>query len=166
MRFPLWKLEEPTRLAWTRAEGGRGPPPHTLKGTRPGQPRRNTLRPARGEGAKLGERRARGQGRRQPHLAPRSPGRALQQGGHGGRTPPPPGRDRRGPAGSLTHSGLAGLAEGVVGEALHEAGLAHPPRPDDDHLQLEVGRARRLLPAAWLSPGERRRPRRRARPEV
>lgn len=72
----------------------------------------------------------------------------------------------RGPAGSLTHGGLASLAEGVVGEALHEAGLAHPPRPDDDHLQLEVGRARRLLPATGLPPGERRRPSRRARPEV
>lgn len=72
----------------------------------------------------------------------------------------------RGPAGSLTHGGLASLAEGVVGEALHEAGLAHPPRPDDDHLQLEVGRARRLFPATGLPPGERRRPSRRARPEV
>lgn len=89
----------------------------------------------------------------------------MRQGGHRGEDTPLPGSGR-GRAGALTHGGLAGLAEGVVGEALHEAGLAHPPRPDDDHLQLEVGRARRLLPAAGLAPGERRRPPRRARPEV
>ena len=70
------------------------------------------------------------------------------------------------PAGCLTHGGLAGLAEGVVGEALHQAGLAHSPRADDDDLQLEVGGPRRLLPAAGLPPGQRRRPPRRARPEL
>ena len=63
--------------------------------------------------------------------APSSPGDAGAPGGR------PPAR--------LTYGGLAGLAESVVGEALHQAGLAHAAGADDDDLQLEVGRPGGLL---------------------
>ncbi|KAJ1209549.1 hypothetical protein NDU88_004923 [Pleurodeles waltl] len=35
--------------------------------------------------------------------------------------------------------GLAGITEGVIHEALHQAGHAHPAGANDDGLQLEVG---------------------------
>lgn len=59
----------------------------------------------------------------------------------------------RGPAQppTLTHGGLAGLAKSVVGEALHQAGLAHAAGADDDDLQLEVGWPGGLLPPAGLA---------------
>lgn len=65
---------------------------------------------------------------------------------------------------SRTYGGLAGLAESVVREALHQAGLADASRADDDHLQLEVGRPRRLFPSAGLRPRQRGRDPGRAQP--
>lgn len=48
----------------------------------------------------------------------------------------------------LTHSGLARLAEGVIRESLHKAGLSHSAGADDDHLQFIISDSRRHLSAA------------------
>lgn len=73
-----------------------------------------------------------------------------------GRTPNPDRPQAHPPQARRTHGGLAGLAERVVGEALHQAGLAHAAGADDDDLQLEVGRPGGLLPPAGLAARQRR----------
>ncbi|KAG9331826.1 hypothetical protein JZ751_016909 [Albula glossodonta] len=56
----------------------------------------------------------------------------------------------------LTNCGFARFAESIVCEPFHEAGFANATGTDDDDLQFVIGRSRRHLSPARLSPCQSR----------